>query len=359
MVFVAAAGQAHNGAARILIPVGCAQAGECRHHIAAVGVRHFLSHVFRVAGIVQQAQLVPQPLDGGPGHKDGAFQRILHLTARPAGNGCDQPVLREHRGPAGVHQQKSAGAKGVFRLAGGKAGLAEQGRLLVARRPGNADGAAKVDGIRHGIHAAGRHGRWQHAARDVQDAEDVVIPRQGVDVEHHGAAGVGVIGHMGAAAGQLPDQPGLHRAKQQLPGLGPRPHAGHVVQDPFQLGGREVCVDDQARFLPERLGQPFGFQLVAQGAGAAALPDDGMADRFPRLPIPDDGGLPLVGDADGRDLGRASPDLVHGRKRHAQLGGPDLVRVVLHPAGFGEILGELLLCHTAHPPGLVKQDAAV
>ena len=209
------------------------------------------------------------------------------------------------------------------------------------------------------IKAAGGHGLGQHTPGDVQLLEDLVIPVQRVDVEQHGTAGVGIVGDMDLAAGQFPDQPGLHRPEQQLSRFGLLPRVWHMVQDPFQLGGRKISVDDKAGLLTELLGQTTGLQLVAVGAGAPALPDDGVADRFAGVAVPYDGGLPLVGDADGCNVLGAGPDLVHGRQGYAQLGGPDLVGVVLHPPGPGEILGEFLLCNAAHLSRLIEQDAAV
>ena len=98
---------------------------------------------------------------------------------------------------------------------------------------------------------------------------------------------------------------------------------------------------------------------IAVFAGAAALPDDGVADGLPGLLVPDDGGLPLVGDADGGDVLGPGADLVHGREGHAQLGGPDLIGVVLHPAGSRVILGKFLLRDAADLTRFVEQDAAV
>ena len=47
------------------------------------------------------------------------------------------------------------------------------------------------------------------------------------------------------------------------------------------------------------------------------------------------------------------------RAGHAQLGGPDLVGIMLDPARFGKILGEFFLGHAANFAVVVKQDAAV
>ena len=180
-----------------------------------------------------------------------------------------------------------------------------------------------------------------------------------MDVEHHRPAGVGVVGHVDLAAGQLPDEPRLHRAEQQVTALGTRTHAGHVVQDPLELCGREVGVDDQPGLLPDQVGQAAGLQLIAVLACAAALPDNGVVDRLAGVTVPDDGRLALVRDANGGDVLRRRADLVHGRQRHAELGRPNLVGVMLDPAGLGEILGELLLRDAAHLAPGVKKDAAV
>ena len=48
---------------------------------------------------------------------------------------------------ARVHQHEAAGAVRIFGLAGGKAGLAEERRLLVAGRPCDLDAVAKVHGV--------------------------------------------------------------------------------------------------------------------------------------------------------------------------------------------------------------------
>ena len=44
-------------------------------------------------------------------------------------------------------------------------------------------------------------------------------------------------------------------------------------------------------------------QRGAGGGGAAVLPDDGVVDRLAGGAVPDQRGLALVGDADGRDVG--------------------------------------------------------
>ena len=304
-------------------------------------------------------QFVPQPLDGCARHKNRSFQRVIYPSVQSPRHGGDQPVLGEYRLLTGVHQQKAARAEGTLGLAPGKAGLAEQRGLLVARRPRDLDLAAEVHRVGVLVELAVGHGTRQHTARYIENFQYLVVPVQRVDVEHHRPAGVGVVGHVDFAAGQLPDEPRLHRAEQQVAALGTRTHAGHVVQDPLELCGREVGVDDQPGLLPDQVGQAAGLQFVAVLACAAALPDNGVVDRLAGVTVPDDSRLALVRDADGGDVLRRRADLVHGRQRHAELGRPDLVGVMLDPAGLGEILGELLLRDAAHLAPGVKKDAAV
>ena len=103
---------------------------------------------------------------------------------------------------------------------------------------------------------------------------------------------------------------------------------------------------------------PSALQPIAEVGGAAVLPDDRVVDGLAGLAIPDDRGLALVGDADGGDVAR--PEL-----RPAQrLGGdgdlrrPDLLRVVLDPAGLRKDLLELLLADGHDGAVVIENDGA-
>ena len=72
---------------------------------------------------------------------------------------------------------------------------------------------------------------------------------------------------------------------EQVAPLGPRAHAGHIVQNPFQLGRREISVNDKAGLFPDLVGQALRLERIAVFACAAALPYDGMAE--PLAPLDD------------------------------------------------------------------------
>ena len=172
----------------------------------------------------------------GTATEDAALQRKLGLGRGLGGRGGQQAVGRGLELGAGVHQHEAARAVGAFGHAGLEAGLAEQGALLVAGHAANGDFAAQHLGA--GLAKVG--GRWQHlgqqAARNVQRGQQFIVPLIGVDVEQHGAAGIADVGGVAPALGQLPDQPAVHRAKSQIASLGGGAGAGHVVQQPLQLG---------------------------------------------------------------------------------------------------------------------------
>ena len=117
---------------------------------------------------------------------------------------------------------------------------------------------------------------------------------------------------MDLAARQLPDEPRLDRAEQQLAALRTLTRAGDVFEQPVDLRAGEIGVDDEAGLGAEGIGQALGLERVAVFARPAALPDDGVVDGLTGDLIPDDRGLALVGDADGGDVGGSRADLLHG-----------------------------------------------
>jgi hypothetical protein len=131
-----------------------------------------------------------------------------------------------------------------------------------------------------------------------------------------------------------------------------------VVEQPLQLGGGEVGVDDQAGLALDAGGAGAAREFRATRHGTAVLPDDGAADGFAAGAVPQHGGFALVGDADGRELRRADPRLGQRLPGHGELGVPDVVGVVLHPAWVREMLRKLLLRHGHDPRLSVEDDGA-
>ena len=188
--------------------------------------------------------------------------------------------------------------------------------------------------------ATGAHLR-QHAARNAEQRQEFIIPVQRVDVVEHGAAGVAGVGDKHLALGQIPDEPGINRAEAELAALRPLARILDIIENPLDLGRGKISVNDE----PGLAANPVALvvQTVAILGGAAVLPDDGIAHRLAGGAVPDDGGLALVGHADGGDILRFQPGLGKRFGEYRNLRAPNLLRIVLDPTRRRKMLGKRLL----------------
>ena len=341
------------------VPVGGAQPGEGRHqhHPAAVG--HARRQRLDLGRTLYQPEAVAQPLHHRAAHEHAALERIARrrLDAGPAHRG-EQPVGRGHRRMAGVHEQKAAGAVGVLRHARGEAGLAEGRRLLVAADARDRDRSPEQRRIGLSAHPAAGHHARQQGGRDAEALEQHRVPVHRVQVEEQRARGVAGVGHMQPAAAQVPHQPAVDGAEGELAALGAGARIGDVVEQPGELGGREVRIELQTGAHAHVLGPARGAQALALGRGAAVLPDDRGGERTPAGTLPQHGGLALVGDADGRHLACGHPGVGERLAGAIELGAQDVLGVVLDAVGRREVLRERLLGEAAHTTAGVEHDRA-
>ena len=173
-----------------------------------------------------------------------------------------------------------------FAHAGVQAGLADHRRLLVARHAGDGDGAAEQVFVgfaeKPGVVAHVR----QQSGGDAEDTEQLIVPGMFVDVEELGAAGVGGVGCVHAAAGEPPEQETVDGAKGELTVFGTGSGAFHMVEDPGEFGGRKIGIEQQSGAVTNLAFAPIRAQLCAKTGGTAILPDDGVVDGCAGLPVP-------------------------------------------------------------------------
>ena len=219
--------EADHRASCVHVPMRRAEARERRHEIHAACVRHLGRKIFRVPSLPDEPQLVAQPLDDCTADKNRALERILHAPAEADRDRGNKPVHAFHRRLACVHEQKAACAVGVFRIAGCKAALTEQRRLLVACNARdrhlhalNVARAVDLGGIAH---------RRQHRGRNSELPQKPFVPAEVVDIIEHRARRVRVVGDMYLPVRELPDEPGVDRAEQKFSTLGLFLRAGDVV----------------------------------------------------------------------------------------------------------------------------------
>jgi hypothetical protein len=131
-----------------------------------------------------------------------------------------------------------------------------------------------------------------------------------------------------------------------------------VFEDPLQLCGRKIGVEDETGAAGNELVLALGAEAVTDSGGATVLPHDGVVNGLAGLPIPDHRGFPLIGDADGVDVRGLEAGLGQDLRGDAELCRPDGRGIVLDPAGLGKDLGEFLLGHRDRHPGGVEENGA-
>ena len=101
---------------------------------------------------------------------------------------------------------------------------------------------------------------------------------------------------------------------------------------------------------------PSFLEFGAATGGATVLPDERVVDRLAGLAVPGDDRLALVGDPDRVETVAvdAGPGERPGRDRPCDL--PDLLGVMLDPAGLGEVLVELGVAAAGDPPLPVEHE---
>jgi hypothetical protein len=86
-----------------------------------------------------------------------------------------------------------------------------------------------------------------------------------------------------------------------------------------------------------------GLEPRAKIRRAPVLPDDGAMHRTSGGAVPQQGGLALIGDADGDDVARGGAGLLHGAAAARDSRCPKVLRLVLDLAVGGKMLRKFLL----------------
>ena len=157
-----------------------------------------------------------------------------------------------HQFVAGVEHGEATRAVGGFDRAAFETGLPDQCGLLVAGDA--ADGNGRAEQLRRRfaeIVGAVLH-LGQQRGGDIEDLEQLVVPGIVADVVQQGARGIAGIGDMHLAAGEPPEQETVDGAEGQLTCLGAGAGARHIVQQPGDLGAREIGIEQQAGLFAER-----------------------------------------------------------------------------------------------------------
>ena len=137
------------------------------------------------------------------------------------------------------------------------ADLSKEGRLLITSDP--RDGNRRAEQIALAINFAGGTDLRQYSGWHTEDAEQLFVPISSANVEEHCAGGIARISHVLPSASEIPDEPGIDRAKSQLSSLGPGFRIRNVIENPLQLRCGEISINDQAGFATDRIRQSAGL----------------------------------------------------------------------------------------------------
>ena len=265
------------------------------------------------------------------------------------GNGGEEAVARGNRLRPGVEQGKAPGAVSRLHHARRKAALSHGGGLLVAGDAEDTDRSAEQIG-RSEIAGAIPQLR-QQLLRNTEQFAQLRVPLPAIDVHQQRASGIGRIGCMHLAGSEPPEQKTVHGAEGEPARRCRRSCALDMIEQPGNLGGGEIRIEEEPGARSDRR-LVSGLPQRRDGVGSPPiLPDDGIGDRLAGRAVPDDAGLPLIGDAEGSNILRFRPGLIHGGAHGFDRSGPDGFGIVLDPPGRRIDLRKFLLraCNRRQP----------
>ncbi len=191
-------------------------------------------------------------------------------------------MLRGDDRVTGVEHHERAGAVRALGLGAVEAGLPKQCGLLIA---GDAVDRDPIGEAWYAARAPEQGRARPHFGEDghghVQLGAHFFAPAPTLQWPEHRARGVTRFGYVGRAPGQAPDQVRVDGAGGELAVFGSSARAFDMIEDPRQLGGGEVRVEDQTGGCPHAFGESAAAQLLAAIGGAAILPDDCAVNRSP------------------------------------------------------------------------------
>ncbi len=315
--------------------------------------------------VVDKAHRV-QPLDGGPGDENRAFECVLDgFAGELKPDGRQEAVFGLDGFGARVHQVKRTSPVGVFGVTLVETGLSEQCGLLVAECP--RDGHLRVQesvevGVAVQLFVRGWANLRQHRPGNAELRQQLVVPRHLVDVVQHRPSSVGDI--CDVVAGQIVDEPGVDRSEQQIARLGPvtdgfrtcplELYGVGVVENPLDFRRRKVGVGFQPGCLTNHL-RSVVVEFLDAVYRPPVLPDQRVVDWLATLFVPDDGRLALVRDAKRFDLCRVDICRFEAFGHDLLDALPDLDWVVFDPTGFRIELFVLVVGVCDHLSGVIEQ----
>ncbi len=106
--------------------------------------------------------------------------------------------------------------------------------------------------------------------------KDLRIPFEGSDIHQLRAARIGDVGDVAAAGGQVPDEPAVDGAEQDVAGGGFFAGARNGIEKPAQLQAGEVARQRKAGLVAQAVVAAVARELGDDGIHPRILPDEGI-----------------------------------------------------------------------------------
>ena len=116
-----------------------------------------------------------------------------------------------------------------------------------------------------------------------------------------------------------------------------------MIQKPSELGAGEIGIRNQTGFFTNQIPAAPGNQFIHQMAGATALPDNGVGHTFTGFPVPEEGGLQLIGNANCGNVRRIHTGKAHRFPQRRNLAVQNIPGIMFHPAGLRIVLGKFFI----------------
>src|SRR5262249_16189178 len=152
-----------------------------------------------------------------------------------------------------------------------------------------------------------------------------------------GSAGVGNIGDVCttlAGAREVPDEERINVAKKKITCFCGGPGAFDMLENPADFQTTEIRRKWQARFAAESVLPARFCELSNIICDSCVLPYQGICHGLAGFAIPHDGGFPLISDSDRGQVPRPEARFRHRLRDYCACVLPDLLRIVLDPAGL-------------------------
>jgi len=312
-------GDAEKGTASIINPVWRKEAAKGGNKGATTIILDSLRESTQLGGGLDEAEVIDEELDTRSGDSNAALERVHGLArAKVEGDSGQQTVGGDDGLGADVVQEEAPGAICVLGQAGCEALLTDESGGLVAEAASDLGALeGRVGEGAKGLGIGGADNLWQLdlVTVEAEPVQQLSIILERLEVHEHGARGIGGVRDvdvLGGAAVELVGEPGVNGAERKVTALVRLLDLGDVFEQPEELADRGVGGQGKATATSQLLGAEAVLEAADELLGAGVGPDDGVVKSLSSCLVPDNGGLTLVGDADGGDLAAGVALLLKG-----------------------------------------------